>query len=62
MERHKSALSELAQAKLSEAERLLLGKVIGAMCKMHFDTGLRMGLTAFACEHAKPLPAEPTSS
>jgi hypothetical protein len=55
-------LSELAQAKLSEAERLLLGKVIGAMCKMHFDTGLRMGLTAFACEHAKPLPAEPTSS
>ncbi len=54
---YKRAFSELVLAKLSEADRLVLGKMIGVMCKMHFDTGLRMGLTAFACEHPKPMPA-----
>lgn len=34
--------------KLTDAERLILGKFISLHKRMSFDTGLRIGLTAFA--------------
>lgn len=33
--------------KLSEGDRLILGKFVSTMQKMSYDTGIRMGLTAF---------------
>ena len=53
--RRKQAFAAMLRCKLDPAEKLLLGKVISALCKMHFDTGLRIGLTAHAHEHSKPV-------
>lgn len=39
--------------KFTDAEKLVLGKFIGIHKKMSFDTGLRIGLTAFARKHDK---------
>lgn len=42
-----TALTEIAK-RLTEPERLALGRFVGLHKKMSFDTGLRIGLTAFA--------------
>jgi hypothetical protein len=39
--------------KLSAGEKLVLGKFIAMRQKAAFDTGLRIGLTAMACERNK---------
>lgn len=41
------AFSKLVAEKLDEGDRLVLGKFISLLEKMGFDTGLRIGLTAF---------------
>lgn len=41
------AFSEMVKAKLSDTDRIVLGRMIGLLSKMQFDTGLRVGLTAF---------------
>jgi hypothetical protein len=45
-------LSAIAE-KLTDAEKLILGKFISLHKRMAFDTGLRIGLTAFARKHDK---------
>lgn len=47
LKRIRQAFSELVKAKLSAADRLVLGKMMAVHARMNFDTGLRMGLTAF---------------
>ena len=37
-------------AEMTEADRLVIGKFISLRSQMSFDTGLRLGLTAFAFE------------
>lgn len=41
-------LSRIAQEKLSEGDRHVLGRFIGLHKKMSFDVGLRVGLGAFS--------------
>lgn len=45
--RNKAMFSEMVQAKLTEADKQILGKFISVKLAMSFDVGLRMGLTAF---------------
>lgn len=40
----KRAFSEMVHLKLSEVDRIVLGKYLGHMAKMNFDAGLRVGL------------------
>ena len=44
--------------KLTEGEKLVLGKFIGLQKKMSFDTGLKIGLTCFANDNAKDVESE----
>lgn len=41
--------------KLTEGEKTILGKFIALHKKMSFDTGLRIGLTAYAVKNDKPV-------
>lgn len=43
---------------MSVGDKLILGRFIGLHKKMAFDTGLRIGLTAFAHLNAKDLEEE----
>lgn len=45
--RTKKAWSEIVKEKLTDGDRMVLGKFIGCLQAMAFDTGLRVGLTAF---------------
>lgn len=70
--KHSSGLTERQRTKLenmkkefgefmkdcTEAEKLLVGRFIGLHKKMAFDTGLRIGLAAFANQMDKELPDE----
>lgn len=47
VENIKRAFSKLVAEKLDEGDRLVLGRFVALMEKMGFDTGLRIGLTAF---------------
>jgi hypothetical protein len=47
-------LSEIMKG-LSAAERLVVGRFIGLRMKMAFDTGLKIGLQAFAQQTDKPV-------
>lgn len=40
-------IREVVMPKLNEADKALLGKFISSQKKMSFETGLRIGLTAF---------------
>jgi hypothetical protein len=42
----KKAFSTMCHEKLNDADRIVLGKMMGLFQKMMFDTGLRIGLTA----------------
>jgi len=44
--------------KLDDGEKLILGKFISMHKAMSFQTGLRIGLTAFACKHDKTFEVE----
>jgi hypothetical protein len=44
--------------KLDDGEKLILGKFISMHKAMSFQTGLRIGLTAFACKHDKTYEVE----
>lgn len=44
--------------KLTDGEKLVLGKFISMHKAMSFQTGLRIGLTAFACKHDKEYEVE----
>lgn len=44
--RKRKAFQEMAKAKLTDGDRIILGKWISVIMKQSFDTGLRMGLTA----------------
>lgn len=61
-QRHKwnARLKEFREiaAKLSEAEKLVLGKFLAMRHKAAFDAGLRIGLMAYASRTAKDLPNE----
>lgn len=54
--------------KLTDGEKLILGKFISMHKAMAFQTGLRIGLTAFACKCNKeydatePLPSPPVAA
>jgi hypothetical protein len=50
-------LSEMTK-EMSAAERLVLGRFIGLRMKMAFDTGLKIGLQAFAQRTDKPVEKE----
>lgn len=41
------AFAEMVRAKLSDADRLILGRMMAVHARQNFDTGLRIGLTAF---------------
>jgi hypothetical protein len=43
----KRMFSAMVKEKLTDADRLILGKFMAVKFKMHMDTGLRMGLTAY---------------
>ena len=47
VERTERAFEESVIPKLSDADKIILGKFIGLHKKMSFDAGLRIGLTAF---------------
>jgi hypothetical protein len=49
-----------AMKKLTEGDKLLLGRFIAARTKAAFDAGLRMGLAAFAVENGKECANEDT--
>jgi hypothetical protein len=44
--------------KLTDAEKLILGRFISLHKKMSFDTGLRIGLTTFAAKNAQDVMSE----
>lgn len=46
--RTKRIFSELAKTKLTDTDKMVLGKFMSAKLEMSFNTGLRIGLTAFA--------------
>ena len=46
----KKAFSEMVKAKLDERDRLVLGKMMGVLTRTSFDTGLKIGMTAFVQE------------
>lgn len=50
-------LSEMTK-EMSAAQRLVLGRFIGLRMKMAFDTGLKIGLQAFAQRTDKPIERE----
>lgn len=52
IERLDDELTKLCQ-KLTEGEKRVLGRFIGLHKKMSFDTGLKIGITAFAKQHDK---------
>ena len=47
----------IADLDLSEKEKRILGRFISLRSQMSFDTGLRIGIQAFAHEHDKPVSA-----
>ena len=57
--RLEKALSDFMRDK-TEGEKAVIGKFIGLHKKMSFDTGLRMGLSAFAARNAEDVPDETT--
>lgn len=52
----KRAFTELVKAKLTDTDRLILGKWMSVFARMQFETGLRLGLMAHAQENAKDIP------
>lgn len=46
--RNKRMFAEMVKAKLDDRDKIVMGKLIGALSKMNFDAGLRIGLTAFS--------------
>jgi hypothetical protein len=44
--------------KFDDGEKLILGKFISMHKAMSFQTGLRIGLTAFACKHNIDVPVD----
>lgn len=57
IEKLEKELSGIA-AKLTAGERLVLGRFIGLRMKMSFDTGLKIGLQAFAQQVDKQVERE----
>jgi hypothetical protein len=45
--RNKKMFSAMVKEKLTDADKLIMGKYFGCRLKMALDAGLRMGLTAF---------------
>lgn len=45
--RNKKLFSAMVKENLSETDKMVLGKFMGAKLAMSFDVGLRIGLTAF---------------
>lgn len=69
IERLKDSFGQI-MAKVSEGERLIIGRYFGLLMKMQFETGLKIGLQAFAQlngnkidpeMHSPPLVKEPTT-
>src|SRR5215467_4037518 len=50
-------LGEMA-CKMTAAERMVLGRFIGLRCKMSFDVGLKIGMTAFAKQNDKNIESD----
>lgn len=48
--RTKQLFSEMVKAKLDERDKLVLGRMLSYMARTNFDTGLRIGMTAFLHE------------
>lgn len=50
VQRAERAFSEMVKNKLDDADRIVLGKMMGLHARMNFDTGLRVGLSARLAE------------
>lgn len=50
-ENTKKAFSEMVKQKLDERDKIVLGKFLQLFARMHFDTGVRLGLMAFLYGH-----------
>jgi hypothetical protein len=52
-EKIRRAFSAMVKEKLDDGDKIIMGRFIAVLSHIHFDTGLRIGLTAFALDHAK---------
>lgn len=43
----KKAFADMVKEKLNERDKIVMGKFINMLSKMQFDTGIRIGITAF---------------